>query len=492
MALKPCRECKKKISTEAISCPNCGVPNPAATLEKQNNSKLEDTNKNYKKINLNFIKNKPAKLKKYFKIGIVVLAIYSAVPSLWFWANIVSQPKYGFKYFVSHFIPTTISREDVVTWRDNQEYYKIDSFYTFVPFYSNLFKSKNFVAQKLFYIHKKNNKKEYEFFGYRDLKNDKIVYRGAQIYYYDYSTEKIVYIKGEYNSWRGYRCLKDDCGVVDFQKSKPLDRIREASIDEVESLISYYKNISDKFVNSIDYNTIIKIVDSKGKYVDKNIIVKNNYENNKTSIATDLDEKKQPSNYSSSAASWIERNNDSQSSSSNSSALNAIEHGLNTLSGNTNSGYGTTRLYYDNSSGGMRECSYEPLNGRCFTFKPFNRNSYSRDTLFYNPKEKTMQPCIGPVTALGKCTAFGLFRKTPNSTSQLFYDEENNKMTTCSHVGVDGKCYHFRLAPKKEYRGFQSQSKTNPYYFKAPETSSDLIEQGLNMLGGGCTLGRNC
>ena len=179
-------------------------------------------------------------------------------------------------------------------------------------------------------------------------------------------------------------------------------------------------------------------------------------------------------------------------SSSSSSASSAIEHGLNTLSGNTNSGYGTTRLYYDNSSGGMRECSYEPLNGRCFTFKPFNRNSYLRDTLFYNPKEKTMQPCIGAVTALGKCTAFGLFRKTPNSTSQLFYDEENNKMTTCSHVGVDGKCYYFDLSPKKEYRGFQSQSKTNPYYFKAPETSSDLIEQGLNMLGGGCTLGRNC
>jgi len=300
MALKPCRECKKKISTETISCPNCGVPNPAATLEKQNNSKLEDTNNNYKKINLNFIKNKPAKLKKYFKIvnlnfiknkpaklkkyfkiGIVVLAIYSAVPSLWFLANIISQPKYGFKYFVSHFIPTAISREDVVTWRDNQEYYKIASYYTFVPFYSNLFKSKNFVAQKLFYIHKKNNKKEYEFFGYRDLKNDKIVYQGAQIYYYDYSTEKIVYIKGEYNSWRGYRCLEDDCGVVDFQKSKPLNRIREASIDEVESLISYYKNISDKFINSIDYNTIIKIVDSKGNYVDKNIIVKNNYEDNK-------------------------------------------------------------------------------------------------------------------------------------------------------------------------------------------------------------------
>ncbi len=28
MALKHCRECKKKVSTEAIICPSCGVPNP--------------------------------------------------------------------------------------------------------------------------------------------------------------------------------------------------------------------------------------------------------------------------------------------------------------------------------------------------------------------------------------------------------------------------------------------------------------------------------
>ena len=28
MALKPCRECKKKVSTEASTCPSCGAPNP--------------------------------------------------------------------------------------------------------------------------------------------------------------------------------------------------------------------------------------------------------------------------------------------------------------------------------------------------------------------------------------------------------------------------------------------------------------------------------
>ena len=34
MALKPCRECNKKVSTEASTCPSCGVPRPTQTEEK--------------------------------------------------------------------------------------------------------------------------------------------------------------------------------------------------------------------------------------------------------------------------------------------------------------------------------------------------------------------------------------------------------------------------------------------------------------------------
>ena len=34
MALKNCRECKKKVSTEALTCPNCGVPNPTKDFGK--------------------------------------------------------------------------------------------------------------------------------------------------------------------------------------------------------------------------------------------------------------------------------------------------------------------------------------------------------------------------------------------------------------------------------------------------------------------------
>jgi uncharacterized membrane protein YdbT with pleckstrin-like domain len=32
MALQPCRECGKMVSTEAATCPDCGVPNPTASI----------------------------------------------------------------------------------------------------------------------------------------------------------------------------------------------------------------------------------------------------------------------------------------------------------------------------------------------------------------------------------------------------------------------------------------------------------------------------
>ena len=30
MALKPCRECGAQVSTEAVSCPHCGIGEPAS------------------------------------------------------------------------------------------------------------------------------------------------------------------------------------------------------------------------------------------------------------------------------------------------------------------------------------------------------------------------------------------------------------------------------------------------------------------------------
>ena len=40
MALKNCRECKKKISTEVLTCPNCGVPNPTKNFSKMKESEF--------------------------------------------------------------------------------------------------------------------------------------------------------------------------------------------------------------------------------------------------------------------------------------------------------------------------------------------------------------------------------------------------------------------------------------------------------------------
>jgi len=48
MALKPCRECKKKVSTEAATCPSCGVPNPTTVIKnKVKNKTLKKKNEIY-------------------------------------------------------------------------------------------------------------------------------------------------------------------------------------------------------------------------------------------------------------------------------------------------------------------------------------------------------------------------------------------------------------------------------------------------------------
>ena len=46
MALKPCRECKKKVSTEASNCPSCGAPDPTTNeiLSKSKSSKKPANN----------------------------------------------------------------------------------------------------------------------------------------------------------------------------------------------------------------------------------------------------------------------------------------------------------------------------------------------------------------------------------------------------------------------------------------------------------------
>jgi len=42
MALKPCRECKKKVSTEAAACPSCGAPRPTLSSIPKNKDIISD------------------------------------------------------------------------------------------------------------------------------------------------------------------------------------------------------------------------------------------------------------------------------------------------------------------------------------------------------------------------------------------------------------------------------------------------------------------
>ena len=163
----------------------------------------------------------------------------------------------------------------------------------------------------------------------------------------------------------------------------------------------------------------------------------------------------------------------------------------------TSSSYSNSlpQLYYDRQTGGMRECLHDPgATGNCLSFKP-TLNGYYTNTLFYNPATGAMQPCL-QATALGQCQSYTVFNLSTVSKGQLFYDPKNKKMTTCLHVTVSGNCAHYELVPNsyaKNYGGFRmTQDSSNPYYKRVPRTNKQLMDTGMRMLGGGCTLGINC
>jgi RNA polymerase subunit RPABC4/transcription elongation factor Spt4 len=52
MALKSCRECNKKVSTEAPVCPSCGVPNPTEGTLAVKRKRSNETAKSISNIKL--------------------------------------------------------------------------------------------------------------------------------------------------------------------------------------------------------------------------------------------------------------------------------------------------------------------------------------------------------------------------------------------------------------------------------------------------------
>ena len=74
---------------------------------------------------------------------------------------------------------------------------------------------------------------------------------------------------------------------------------------------------------------------------------------------------------------------------------------------------------------------------------------------------------------------------------QLFYNPKTKSMAPCMISNHRGKCQSFGIAPVVP-QSYQKPKYKNPYYFSSPTSSSGLINQGLSMIGGGCTLGISC
>ena len=174
-------------------------------------------------------------------------------------------------------------------------------------------------------------------------------------------------------------------------------------------------------------------------------------------------------------------------------AQKLIELGLILTSNNQNYSNSEPRLFYDKATGRMLECNGRVTIGKCFNYN-YNTNSYTSNTLFYNPKTGAMQECA--MQNMGKCNSFRSMVKIPGR-DQLFYDKRSNSMKTCMSNTIKGKCVRFGMAPShrtknKKTGSYIVDSAANPYYKKVPKTNTQLINLGLNMLSGGCTLGLNC
>ena len=146
---------------------------------------------------------------------------------------------------------------------------------------------------------------------------------------------------------------------------------------------------------------------------------------------------------------------------------------------------GNTQLYYNSATGGMKECATTPINGRCTKFKPFNRNSYNKESLFYNSKSNRMQKCYGAILVSGECTDFGDYNYSQKDRDKLYYDKSTMRMSSCKVLDYKGGCEIFDIKSKK-------RNSTTYYVPTIPQNPQDLISYGLRLMDGSCTLGVNC
>lgn len=148
-------------------------------------------------------------------------------------------------------------------------------------------------------------------------------------------------------------------------------------------------------------------------------------------------------------------------------------------------------MFYDSSTGQMRECAGSILMGTCDRYAAFNASSYDYDTLFYNPSTGAMQRCLNH--SFGKCLQF---RPQPviANQDQLFYNPRTRSMSPCLNSNNQGQCLAFGIAQTKkaDTGSYIVDDPSNPYYKKVPDSAESLIRLGQDMMSGRCTLGLNC
>lgn len=102
MALVPCRECNKKISTEAKVCIGCGAPNPTLKAKEIIN------NQDYFKLLIDFynkfINGKISLPISFWLVGLIGIMVVSLfITALLYFLNILSNPLLrilGFPYLI--------------------------------------------------------------------------------------------------------------------------------------------------------------------------------------------------------------------------------------------------------------------------------------------------------------------------------------------------------------------------------------------------------